>query len=182
MSGNATYFLAIPVPADVGNLLNAYRRDIPGVQWNTLHELHVTVTYLRQASPRQRQQILESWEHQKPPEPFPVVVEGIGAFLNTPESVLVAGVYATGPLRQLFRRLQASATACGLPAHSYPTFTPHITLASMPRGQVGSVFSLSQPLRHIQPSFLAERVCLYESRRSSGAAQITPLATLEMAR
>ena len=63
-------------------------------------------------------------------EPFPVTIQGVGAFGGRDPRVLWAGVEAGEPLAALYRANERAARAAGLEADPR-NFKPHVTLARM---------------------------------------------------
>lgn len=178
MTTPSSYFIAIPVPAEAGQWLAVSQPRLPGVVWNNIGDYHVTVAYLGEAATRQRQAILREWAEHMPVRQFPLQIDGRGVLLNKPTSALVAGVMHH---TSLFHFLQSCCLAHDVPRHRYPTYTPHVTLATLPREQVGDVFSLTAHVPLPPPPIMVRHMQLYESRRTSDAARLTPLATLELA-
>lgn len=115
--------------------------------------------------------------------PLGMSLDGLGAFPGWERPhVIWAGVAAPPPLEILQDRIERRADAVGFPAEGAP-FRPHVTLGRVREGErlpAGAVTELQG--RTLTASFLADRVVLFESRRSGRMPEYVPLRTFELAR
>ena len=120
--------IAITPPEPVQLTVAALATPLREVRWTPVEQLHVTLRFLGDIEPEQRERLIErlSTVHV---DPFTLPVESAGVFpAKGPTRVLWVGVGSGHPrLHQLRQRLDDALLAEGLPVE-LRTFHPHLTV------------------------------------------------------
>ena len=126
-------FLGFEAPAAVAELLAPICRAAPGIREVAEHNLHLTVKFLGEVSPKQAEELDTIISALTLPR-VALSVAGLGFFKQGGRgiSAVWARVTPTPGLKQVRSRLQTALSDAGI-ARDRRRFTPHITL-----GKVGS--------------------------------------------
>ncbi|MEA3040102.1 MAG: 2,3-cyclic 3-phosphodiesterase [Sphingomonadales bacterium] len=155
-------FVAIRPPIAIRERLLAAMGGVAGARWQTEEQLHLTLRFIGEVDRHVARDVdaaLCAVHH----PPFEIALAGIGAFDRRGEPVtLWAGVAPNEPLKVLHNKIDQAIVRAGL-APERRAFTPHITLARLPRG-AGPVRSLLETSGGLtSPPFAVEAFNLFES-------------------
>ena len=99
-------FAAIPIPADAAEALGRLQGGIEGARWRPLETLHITLRFFGQVAEPMAEDLASELERAAT-GPFPVTLEGVGAFGAADRIRAVwAGVEASEALARLAARPQ----------------------------------------------------------------------------
>ena len=160
-------FTGIEIPASVRTHLSLIRAPLAGAKWVEAENMHITLRFAGDIDERTADEFADQLA-QIHAEPFPVSIQGVGAFGGRDPRLLWAGVDAGEPLAALYRANERAARAAGLDPDPR-SFKPHVTLARL-RGArhhaVARFLEENGGLR-IQP-FLVSRFMLLSARPGTG--------------
>ena len=156
-------FVAIRPPPPVRARLLGLMGGVAGARWLDESQLHLTLRFIGEVDRHLARDVdaaLSSVHHPA----FPIAVNGLGAFDRRGEPVtLWAGIAPQEPLRALHRKVDQALLRAGVEPDRR-AYTPHITLARLPRA-AGPVQSLlEQSGGATTPPFEVDHFRLYESR------------------
>jgi 2'-5' RNA ligase len=156
-------FVAIRPPPPVRARLLGLMGGVAGARWLDESQLHLTLRFIGEVDRHLARDVdaaLSSVHHPA----FPIAVNGLGAFDRRGEPVtLWAGVAPQEPLRALHKKVDQALVRAGVEPDRR-AYTPHITLARLPRG-AGPVQSLiEQSGGATTPPFEVDHFRLHESR------------------
>ncbi len=121
-------FTALSVPDDVAETLKRRQTGLPGAQWRTAEQLHVTLAFHGEMDER-RADDLASELSRIGGGPFEITLAGVGAFGDGHRAHAIwAGVEANERLNVLAGRCRAAAERAGVPVERRD-YRPHVTLA-----------------------------------------------------
>ena len=166
-------FVALPLPENVRQALGCLRTAIPGAQWATDDNLHLTLHFLGEVPAALLEDIHWALTRIRCP-PFALTLRGAGQFARgTRPHALWVGVQASKALNHLQGKVEAAAA---LP-RVRRRFTPHVTLARLatnaPPERVGA-FIVANAMLDLGP-ITCDHFILYESRRGSEGRDHLPL-------
>jgi 2'-5' RNA ligase len=173
-------FVAIRPPIPIRERLLAAMGGVAGARWQSDAQLHLTLRFIGEVDRHAARDIdaaLCAVHHPR----FEIALAGIGAFDRRGEPVaLWAGVAPNEPLKALHNKIDQAIVRAGL-APERRAFTPHITLARLPRG-AGPVRALLETSGGLtsQP-FAVEEFSLFESRLTPEGAVYTRLERYSLA-
>lgn len=182
-------FVAVELPdplrhalAKLQTTLRATRAD---VAWVAPANLHFTLKFLGAIDAADVDGLAQALrEAMRGRAPFPLTVEGIGAFPGT-RNPRIIWVGATGGAEALTAIAEAVERACvarGLPAERRP-FAAHLTLGRV-RSRAGLpalVKALQTVECHGAAPISVDQITLFQSTLSSRGAVYTPLAAIPLA-
>lgn len=156
-------FAAISAPPEIGQPLQLRQTGIEGARWRPLEALHVTLRFygeIREDVARD----LDSELMAVSGRPFPIRLEGVGAFGDGPDIRAVwAGVAESPELRRLAKACETAARRAGLPAETRD-YRPHVTLAYLKRPDPAEVARWIQSHNLLKsPEIWIDRFGLYSS-------------------
>lgn len=138
-------FIAVEVPAELRNRLSALAGELAAglaeqnaasvLRWTEKSNYHLTLRFLGDTTPAQRQRIGEILERTTADCPsFSLMLDGLGAFPNWRKiRILWAGLVGDiERLERLQKEVEAGVQACGF-AVERQGFHPHLTLARSSR-------------------------------------------------
>jgi 2'-5' RNA ligase len=156
-------FVAIRPPATVRARLLDVMGGVAGARWLDDDRLHLTVRFIGEVDRHMARDVdaALSSVHQAA---FSIAVNGLGVFDRRGEPVILwAGVAPPEPLRALHKKVDQALVRVGVEPDRR-AYTPHVTLARLPRG-AGPVQGLIEQSGGItSPPFAVDQFCLYESR------------------
>jgi 2'-5' RNA ligase len=173
-------FVAIRPPIAIRERLLAAMGGIAGARWQSDEQLHLTLRFIGEVdrhSARDVDAALGAVHHPR----FEIALAGIGAFDRRGEPVaLWAGIVPHDPLRILHKKIEQAIVRAGIEPERR-AFTPHITLARLPRG-AGPVQTLLETSGGLaSPPFAVEEFSLFESRLTPEGAVYTRLERYPLA-
>ena len=156
-------FVAIRPPAPVRARLLDLMGGVAGARWLTEDQLHLTLRFIGEVDRHLARDVdaaLSGVHHPR----FSIALNGLGAFDRRGEPVtLWAGFTPHEPLHALHKKVDQALVRVGVEPDRR-AYTPHVTVARLPRG-AGPVRSLIEQYGGIKgPSFEVPEFCLYESR------------------
>lgn len=161
----ARLFLAINLPDDICEELDAAATPSHALAWTPRQQLHLTLRFLGEV-PREQVGLLAAALAQVRVEPFLLALSGCGTFPSDAKAqVLWIGVGSGHPrLYQLRQRIDDSVLRHAIPA-DLRRFLPHVTLARLRNGHPASAFQplLKRFASYESPPFLVQSFGLYES-------------------
>lgn len=164
-------FVALPMPETVEDALIDLIGGIPGARWLRPGEFHVTLRFLGELGPERAVDVAEALD-QVEFEPFDLSLRGVGHFPpRGAAKALWAGVTASEPLLQLYRRIDRTMARIGLPADERK-FHPHVTVARMsgtPDRRVAE-FLVEHALFRTDP-YQVDGFCLFSSTGNDEGAR-----------
>ena len=164
-------FLALTPPPDVQESLARLGQPLPGVNWNTPAQLHVTLRFLGELDSDACERVVTRLATVRV-SPFILPLEGVGTFPpNRPPRILWIGTGSGHPrLFQLRKRVDDALIAAGLQL-DVRTFHPHVTLARCTEDAGPAVTHWLHAQRGAAPPpFRVEAFDLYASQlRPTGA-------------
>jgi 2'-5' RNA ligase len=173
-------FVAIRPPIAIRERLLATMGVVAGARWQKDEQLHLTLRFIGEVDRHGARDVdaaLGAVHH----PPFAIALAGIGAFDRRGEPVaLWAGVAPHEALKALHNKIDQAIARAGL-APERRAFTPHITLARLPRG-AGPVKALLETSGGLtSPPFAVEEFSLFESRPTPEGAVYTRLERYSLA-
>jgi 2'-5' RNA ligase len=167
-------FVAIRPPEPVRARLLALMGGVAGARWQDEDQLHLTLRFIGEVDRHQAADIdaaLAAVRH----APFALALDGVRSFERRGEpTTLWAGVTPHAPLKSLHQKVDQAIVRAGLEAE-HRAYTPHITLARLPRG-AGSVRAFLEAAGGVSgPEFEVKEFCLYASRLTPAGAVYTVL-------
>ncbi|MFL6858967.1 MAG: RNA 2',3'-cyclic phosphodiesterase [Allosphingosinicella sp.] len=156
-------FVAIRPPLDIRERLLAAMGGVSGARWQDEDQLHLTLRFIGEVDRHAARDVdaaLAAVHHPR----FEMALAGLGSFERRGEPVaLWAGVAPHEPLKALHNKIDQALSRAGLEAERR-AYTPHITLARLPRGS-GSVRGAIETNGGLaSPPFPVEEFSLFESR------------------
>lgn len=171
-------FIALPVPEETAEEIDAVQEGLRGADWTPEENLHLTLVFLGEQDRRTLADLDSALQAIAAPA-FPITLQGVGAFGAAKDKRLAFATVAENPaLRHLQAKVETAVRSAGIAVESR-RFTPHVTLARWRRGAVSEEalrdYLAANNLFRAAP-FAADRIILYRSDLSRGGALYTPLA------
>lgn len=158
--GPRRLFFALPLPPELREALDRWRRDQPPAPWVRPEGLHLTLAFLGQRPagdlpPLAALGTAVAGRHGA----FPLRTAGLGGFPQEDRArILWLGLAPSPALEALAGDLRAALTAAGEAFDPKP-FRPHLTLARFPRPRPLAGFAAPP-----EAPFPADRLVLFEGR------------------
>lgn len=170
------YFTALPVPPHIATALQALTPVIPGATYTHINDFHLTLKYLSIPTPDVLETVTNQCASTPLTQPLPITLTHLHVFQKDDLHFLVALTENPPALHQLHLQQEAAATALGIAPYAFPSFIPHITLASYPPQ------TLEVSTHPLNLSFSANTFTLYQSSRShgTGVGRYTPLQSFSL--
>jgi RNA 2',3'-cyclic 3'-phosphodiesterase len=163
-------FVAIRPPETVRARLLASMGGVGGARWQSDDQLHLTLRFIGEVD-RHRADDVHAALGMVIHPPFESALAGVGSFDRRGEpTALWAGVAPQEPLRILHKKVDQALVRAGLEPERR-AYTPHITLARLPRGARPVGGFLEAAGRLASPLFRVEDFCLYESHLTPEGAR-----------
>ena len=168
-------FVAIRPPLDIRERLLGAMGGVSAARWQSEDQLHLTLRFIGEVDRHTAQDVdaaLSGVHHPR----FEIALAGIGTFERRGEPVTTwAGVSPHEPVKALHNKIDQALARAGLDPERR-AFTPHITLARLPRGS-GPVHGLLASGGLLSsPPFPVDEFSLFESRLTPEGAAYTRLA------
>jgi len=163
-------FVALPLPEPVEDALWELCSGISHARWTLPDQFHLTLRFLGEVSPAQRQDVEEALAAVQV-APFALSLRGVGHFPPRGRArVLWAGVEPSEPLARLQQQVERQLVRVGL-APEPRKYHAHVTLARLDRvseAQVAEFLATHGLFR--QAAWTVDEFCLYSSLlRDDGA-------------
>lgn len=162
-------FTALAVPREIAEALAPYRGGLEGARWIEPADYHVTLRFLGDVERPLAEDFLEALAAMRPRPPFPITLEGLGAFGGDRPRAIYAAVAPSPALTDLQAEQERLARRTGLPPEPRK-FTPHVTLARLRRTATpeGVAMFFSQCPGFVPITFVATGVTVFSARESTG--------------
>ena len=172
-------FVAIDMPENVQDALEALQDQIPVGRLMTPETLHLTLAFLDEQPDAMVEAIHEALQTLHQPK-FDLNLHGLGTFGPKSPAVLWAGVRPNPALNQLRDKIRSAARLAGLDLPR-ERFRPHVTLARfnprIPAEQLERLrIFLSRFGDAALPTFTVAQITLFQSLRTSHGAVHEALA------
>lgn len=190
MPGHTRTFIAVPVPAKLGEKLvrlqSLLAAELEGVRWNSTASFHVTLAFLGDVDHADLNGVCRAVaEAAAPVAPFDLRVAGLGCFPD-PKKARVLWVGLTGPglepLGMLQKAVARAVANTGCPPED-DRFHPHVTLGRIKVGRAPAR-DLTPLLRHYQTwsagAFDVAEAIVFASSLTSEGPVYTPLSTARL--
>jgi len=155
-------FVAIRLPPPVRTRILDLMGGVAGARWQTEDQLHLTLRFIGEVDRHLARDVdaaLSSVHHPA----FSIALNGLGVFDRRGEPVtLWAGVAPQEPLRALHKKVDQALDRVGVEPDRR-AYTPHITIARLPRGTGPIQPLIEQSGGATSPPFAVDQFCLYES-------------------
>ncbi len=164
-------FAAVPLPDDVAETLMGLQDGIAAARWRPEAALHVTLRFFGDI-PEDRADDLDAELSRIIAAPFPLAVQGVGAFGEGHRlNAVWAGIAPSEPLARLAARCETAARRAGLKPETRK-YLPHVTLAYLtdPSPVEVAAWVQTHNLLRCEP-FAATDFRLYSSRLLAGGSR-----------
>lgn len=175
-------FVAIPVPEDIRDRLEALQAELPVGRHSDADTFHVTLAFLGEEPVERIEAAHEALEALRA-APFPVRLDGLGTFGGREAKTLFAAVAPSEPLAALHRKVRSLLHGAGL-MPDRERFRPHVTLSRFRPGESGDPALGRFLARHVgfgSAPFPVTEVVLYRSHLTAKGAVHEPLADYPLA-
>jgi RNA 2',3'-cyclic 3'-phosphodiesterase len=176
-------FVAIDITPEIRERLAGFmeqtRGSLPGARWVRPEGMHITLKFLGEISPKQKDAI-ERALHAIQSQPFAIAIRGLGFFPNSRSPrVFWAGIEADNSLSTLASAIDEALIPLGFQKEKQ-TYKPHLTFARFNPGTNRSNFDSAAKslIERTQPDFgtmTANEFFLYESKLSPRGATYSKL-------
>lgn len=122
-------FTALSVPEAVARSLAVRQTGLPGANWRTADQLHITLTFYGGVDERRADDLSVELERAAAGGPFEIALSGVGAFGDGHRTHAIwAGVEPNERLSVLAGRCRSAAERAAIPVERRE-YRPHLTLA-----------------------------------------------------
>lgn len=158
-------FVAFALPDEVARSLMALQAGVPGANWRTREQLHLTLRFIGEVDGRDAAAIDDALAAISAPA-FSLELKGVGEFGGRHPHALWVGVRGNEAILHLQRKIESALQRVGLEPEGRK-FTPHVTLAKLkgtPRERV--IDFLTHHALYSCGPFPTEAFILYSSQLS----------------
>ena len=167
-------FVAIRPPREVRERLLGIVGGVPNARWEDDDQLHLTLKFIGEVDRHRAENIAAALGGVHQPR-FEIALAGVGRFEQRGGSTIWAGLTPHDGLRDLQKKVDQACLRVGMPLERR-AFHPHITLARLNRSSGPAEPFLERWAGLSSAPFLADSLCLYESRLGSEGASYTIVA------
>ena len=158
-------FTALSVPDDVAGTLAHRQTGLPGANWRTHDQLHITLTFYGEIDEHRADDLAVELEKAAAGGPFQIALAGVGAFGDGHRTrTLWAGIEPNQRLSVLAGRCRTAAERAGITVERRD-YHPHLTLAYLKQqtnpDRIGAWIAGNNLLH--SPPVLIDRFGLYSS-------------------
>jgi len=122
-------FTALSVPDEVAEALSRRQTGLPGAQWRTADQLHITLTFYGEIDERRADDLSVELDRAAAGGPFEIALAGVGAFGDGHRTRAIwAGVEPNERLSVLAGRCRGAAERASIRVERRD-YRPHLTLA-----------------------------------------------------
>jgi 2'-5' RNA ligase len=166
-------FTALSVPDEVAEALARRQTGLPGANWRTADQLHITLTFYGGIDERRADDLSVELERAATGGPFEIGLAGVGAFGDGHRTRAIwAGVEASERLSVLAGRCRSAAERASIPTERRD-YRPHLTLAYLNAqadpARIGSWIADHNLLQ--SPPIRIDRFGLYSSVLTQGGSR-----------
>lgn len=166
-------FTALSIPEDVAGTLARRQSGLPGAQWRTAEQLHVTLAFYGEVDERRAEDLAAELSRAAAGGPFEIVLSGVGAFGDGHRTHAIwAGVEPNERLSVLAGRCRSAGERAGV-VMERRDYRPHVTLAYLkPQtnpDRVGAWITGHNLLR--SPPIRIDRFGLFSSELTPGGSR-----------
>ena len=158
-------FVALRPPPPIREMLLDLTDGVTGARWQDEEQLHLTLRFVGEVERPQAEDLAACLSQVHAPAPL-LTLAGVGRFGHRGRTeALWAGVTPREPLAHLHRKVDQACVRAGL-APEGRAFTPHVTLARLPRSLGEEVAAQAWLLRHAgltSAPFACGHLVLYQS-------------------
>lgn len=162
-------FAALSVPNDVAQSIMLAQGGVPGANWQSREQLHLTLAFIGEVDGRDASAIDDALAGIVAPA-FSLQLHGVGQFgegKRARSHALWAGVRPNPALEHLQRKVASAIRRVGTPQEGHK-YTPHVTVARMRHPEPGKVVEwLTHHALYTSPEFTVGAFHLYSSRLTS---------------
>jgi len=158
-------FVAFSLPEEVAQSLLALQAGVPGANWRTREQLHLTLRFIGEVDGRDAAAIDDALMTISAPA-FSLQLKGVGEFGGRHPHTLWVGVNGSDAILHVQRKIESALQRIGLEPERRK-YTPHVTLARLkgtPHGRV--IDFLAGHALYASAPFPAEAFILYSSQLS----------------
>ena len=171
-------FIAVNLSEAVIRNLQNIKKDMPGLKWGNLTNLHLTMRFIGDTDNKNLKLVENALELVKE-QAFMVKITGLGLFNRRAGCVLWAGLESSPELLGLKKSIDnALLEKAGLVLENR-AFAPHITLARMKTSATPEIKNFVSRV-NVQNSFPVDYFILYKSDLTRVGAIHTPLKTIHL--
>lgn len=163
---------------EVSALQEPLRAACADVKWIEPENLHLTLKFFGEVREERLPELQQAArEAAASTSPFPIYLEGVGAFPGTrhPRVIWVGVGEGKQPLEALARTLEQACERLGFPPEERP-FSAHLTIG---RSRSGSEPLTAPPFKTSEP-IRVDRLVLFQSKLSPHGPIYTPLAEIPL--
>ncbi|GAB4448131.1 MAG: RNA 2',3'-cyclic phosphodiesterase [Rhodocyclaceae bacterium] len=174
-------FVAIPLPEDIRDRLEAMQADLPVGRPTDPETFHITLAFLGEEPVERIEAAHEALEALRA-APFALRLDGLGTFGGREARTLFAAVVPSDPLAALQRKVRSLLHGAGL-MPDRARFRPHVTLARFRPGEGGDPALGRFLARHVafgSAPFGVTEIVLYRSHLTAKGAIHEPLAAYRL--
>ncbi len=166
-------FTALSVPDEVAGALTRRQTGLPGANWRTVDQMHITLAFYGEVDERRADDLSVELERAATGGPFEIALSGVGAFGDGHRTHAIwAGVAASERLSVLAGRCRSAAERAAISIERRD-YRPHLTLAYLkPQAdpdRIGAWIADHNLLR--SPPIRIERFGLYSSVLTQGGSR-----------
>ena len=175
-----SFFTALPVPPQVSQQLASLRTDIPQVKWMHEEDYHLTLKYLGTPDTETLAQLQPEFSNLRI-EPLTINLTTLTVFKKPNLHVMVLTAEVSPELQTLHEAHEDIAITHGIEPHSFPSYIPHVTLASYaPELEYTLQNHMANQALKLPLSFTTPTVNLYASAGAHGTGihRYSVIATL----
>ncbi len=164
----ARLFAALELAPCTVSTLSALRRDLPGVDWSSPEDFHITLRYFGTVDGQLAAKLDEGLRAIVLP-PFHVEIHGVGSFQVEPKAWIIwAGIIPDRRMRMLNERCESLARSLGL-LPDLREWAPHVTLGHLKADDPMALRAWLDANRTFSaPSFATDRFQLFRRRGDKG--------------
>ncbi|MES1991521.1 MAG: RNA 2',3'-cyclic phosphodiesterase [Pseudomonadota bacterium] len=161
-------FTALEIPDEIAERLTPLQRGIEHARWIESENFHITLRFIGDV-PENIADDIDTELARIPFKPLTLTLEGVGAFGGAEPHAIYASVRPDANLTILQGRHESAMRRVGMKPDSQ-NFTPHVTLARLPRRiDLGEVFSfVAEHNLLATPTFVVPRFILYSAKEKTG--------------
>jgi 2'-5' RNA ligase len=155
-------FVALSIPDDVAQSLERIQSGMPGADWQSREQLHLTLCFIGEVDGRDANAIVDALAAIDAPS-FTLELHGVGEFGGKRPHALWAGVRPNEALLHLQRKVMTAVRRAGQ-APDGKKYVPHVTLARLRGSGVGPVMDyLADHAFYTSPPIAVGAFILYSS-------------------
>jgi len=181
-------FIALPVAESLVFRLVELQEELKKarakVKWVSSDHFHITLKFLGDTPEERVPDIIATLTaHLQRYEPFPVVLEGVGAFpkISRPQTLWAGAAGDLTQMRRMAQEIDEIMRPYGFPVETRP-FQAHMTLGRVQ--SAGRLESLSEAIRRLENApvglFQADRIIYFRSDLSPEGPHYTALETIRL--